>query len=100
MGPQQLAQVIEGESRLRLGGETTRYELHGVLDLIHRAGCHGIKPTCLTTDSHRRYHEHQRRRNGKRCESDGAQIPMRWASCSRWYAGSPKSNSLDFARLK
>ena len=28
------------------------------------------------------------------------QMPMRWASSSRWYVGSPKSSSLDFARLK
>ena len=30
----------------------------------------------------------------------GVQRPMRWASSSRWYAGSPNNSSEDLARLK
>ena len=70
---------------------------HCLVEVEDHARRHRIEAMGLTADDDRSDDEDDRRGGD---EDEDVQMPMRCASSSRWYVGSPNSSSDDLARLK
>lgn len=56
---EELIQFFGRETRLRGRGQQCGHEVDGLLDLVHRARCHGVQTARLSTHGERRDEEHR-----------------------------------------
>lgn len=86
---EQGAQLRGREARAGLGGEAVGDEVDGLVERPGGPGCDGVEAARLATHRDGGDGEDGDGRDRGEGELDAAQMPMRWASSSRWYVGSP-----------
>src|SRR5581483_4293229 len=94
---QQRAHVVEAQAGGDLVGEAVRDERDRLLEIEVRLLRLRAERDRLASHRDERDADDE---EGADDEEEDAQMPMRCASSSRWYVGSPNSSADDFARLK